>query len=81
MLRRVCVDVQGEAHVSVSDLLRRVRGRVTALVERILVRYWDEERIRRYEHRTFYDLTTQDRGSVTTVSYNLRREEEQIEGL
>jgi hypothetical protein len=45
------------------------------------VRYWDEERIRRYEHRTFYDLTTQDRGSVTTVSYNLRREEEQIEGL
>jgi hypothetical protein len=40
-----------------------------------------EERIRRYEHRTFYDLTTQERGSVTTVSYNLRREEEQIEGL
>jgi hypothetical protein len=38
-------------------------------VERVFVRYWDAQRIRRYELRTFFSVG------------GFRREEEQIEGL
>jgi hypothetical protein len=50
------------------------------LVERVVVRSWDERRIRRYEQRVMYDLTHRQEGTITTVAYQMRREEEQIEG-
>jgi hypothetical protein len=49
-------------------------------LDRVLVRYWDSRKIRRYEYRQIWTLATKREGSVTSVLEGMHREEDQIAG-